>query len=67
MITTLAEFIAAAPGKTGDELYEMFEYQTSPAVVDEIYTYDTYTSFEPVREALNALGHIHNIQSLKDY
>jgi hypothetical protein len=65
---TIAEFVEACKTLNSDEIYELFEWQISPKLRDEIYATSTETSSpEPVRLRLNALGMKYNVRSLQDY
>lgn len=64
---TVAQFAAACNNLTHGDIYELFEYDISQELRDEIYL--TYCSNcpEPVREALNKIGVQYNVQSLVNY
>jgi len=74
---TVVEFVDACKSLDGNAIYELFEYEISDNLRNEIYGYsrpyscdpglrDTHTS-EPCREAMYTLGTKYNVQSLIDY
>lgn len=64
---TVAEFAAACKHLTSDEIYDLFECEISDALRNEIISLAFVESSEPVREALNYIGRMYNVQSLADY
>jgi hypothetical protein len=57
----------AAHGLTANEIYDLFEFDTAPAVRDAIIEMSAESDPEPVRSALNILGQRHGVQALTDY
>ena len=64
---TVAEFAAACETLSSDEIYELFEDDISQELRDRIYSFSEIDTPEPVRSALNGIGIIYHVQSLKDY
>jgi hypothetical protein len=64
---TIAEFAEACENKTQEEIYELFEDDISQELRDQIYSFSEIDTPEPVRSALNGIGILYNVQSLKDY
>jgi hypothetical protein len=64
---TIAEFAEACENKTHEEIYELFEDDISQKLRDRIYSFSEIDAPEPVRSALNGIGMIYHVQSLKDY
>jgi hypothetical protein len=63
----VAEFAEACENKTQEEIYELFEDDISQELRDRIYSFSEIDTPEPVRSALNGVGILYNVQSLKDY
>jgi hypothetical protein len=63
----VAEFAEACENKTQEEIYELFEDDISQELRDRIYSFSEVDTPEPVRSALNGIGILYNVQSLKDY
>jgi hypothetical protein len=63
----VAEFAEACENKTHEEIYELFEDDISQELRDRIYSFSEIDTPEPVRSALNGVGILYNVQSLKDY
>jgi hypothetical protein len=63
----VAEFAEACENKTQEEIYELFEDDISQELRDRIYSFSEVDTPEPVRSALNGVGILYNVQSLKDY
>jgi hypothetical protein len=63
----VAEFAEACENKTQEEIYELFEDDISQELRDRIYSFSEIDTPEPVRSALNGIGILYNVQSLKDY
>lgn len=64
---TVAEFAAACQQLDNDSIYDLFEDGISQNLRDQIYAYSETDSAEPARSALNKIGFIFNVQSLKNY
>jgi hypothetical protein len=64
---TIAQFAEACKNKTQEEIYELFEDDISQELRDRIYSFSEVDTPEPVRSALNGVGILYNVQSLKDY
>ena len=64
---TVADFAAACKHLDSDDIYNLFEDEISDELRDEIVSYATVQSNEPVREALNNIGRTYSVQSLADY
>jgi hypothetical protein len=64
---TVADFAAACKHLDSDDIYNLFEYDIADALRDDIISYATTHSAEPVREALNNIGRTFSVQSLADY
>lgn len=67
MKNTIDEFVQAARGKSSEEIYDLFEFDTAPAVRDAIIGMAPATAPEPVRSALNLLGAAYGVWELTDY
>jgi hypothetical protein len=63
----VADFAVACKHLTSDEIYNLFEYDISDALRNEIISRAAVDSNEPVREALNNIGRTFSVQSLADY
>ena len=64
---TVADFAAACKHLTHDEIYVLFEDDISEELRNEIISLAFVESNEPVREALNYIGRMYNVQTLADY
>ena len=56
MIDTLAEFIQRCETATNDEIYEMFEFESSDKVRTEVLFFADPSSPEPFRSAMYNIG-----------
>ena len=78
-INTVQQFAEACKSLDNDAIHELFEDEITQLLRDEIYEFSrpyaetvaqnlagTHT-FEPCRDAMNAIGVKYNVQSLIDY
>lgn len=64
---TVTEFVAACSQLDSDDIYDLFEYDISDSLRNEILSLAAVDSAEPVREALNFLGNKFNVAQLSEY
>ena len=67
MKNTISEFVQAARGKSSEEIYDLFEFDTAPQVRDAIVGMASDADPEPVRSALHLLGAAYGVWELTDY
>ena len=67
-INTVQQFVEVCKSLNSEAIYDVFEDDCTQAVHDEIYEkYADFSSNEPTRSAMNALGLAFSVQSLYDY
>lgn len=67
MIKTFYDFVNDARGKTRDEIYDLFEFNTDAVVRDAIMGMASPNDPEPVRTGLHLLGTAYGVWELTDY
>ena len=58
MITSFSEFVRRCISATNDEIYDLFEFNTSDEVRKTVYNYADPASPEPFRSAMNRIGFV---------
>ena len=64
---TIAQFAEACEALSSDEIYELYENTISQELRNRVNSFSEIDTPEPVRSALNGIGMIYHVQSLKDY
>jgi len=68
MINSVQQFAEACKHLDSDEIYELFEFDLSEEMRNEIYAIaDDKDAFEPVRLAMHTIGLQYNVESLLNY
>lgn len=66
-VSSIEEFVQQCKNKSCDEIYDLFENNTTEQVRDSIYEFAPEDVNEPARYAFRLLGNNRNIESLKNY